>query len=315
MELTITASTLFGEMWPIQHSPKRNLCNCGLFAPGRLLSLPPTQVGLADLRTIFCQTRASPGLVAARWRAQRAGWGDYTCSVLATAPPTPDPPTLRFGGRVSEPAIALATAGDPSPPLASLAGRGEPRRSAVAFCELALSEQAGRSIRPAEPVRLLCPVYHPCYRPRHEPGHGEPGAAIHAARRGTCARRALSRRGAADGGGGALPARAGGAAQRAGGRASARRHRAPERQAGRRHRARAARREARAAGRALSRQSGRDAAPVGPAAAGRRGGAPRHRDRSQDGGGAVQSRRRALRVEAIRGGGARAAPRPRGQRG
>src|SRR6266849_658535 len=124
MELTITASTLFGEMWPIQHSPKRNLCNCGLFAPGRLLSLPPTQVGLADLRTIFCQTRASPGLVAARWRAQRAGWGDYTCSVLATAPPTPDPPSLRFGGRVSEPAIALATAADPSLSLAWLAREG-----------------------------------------------------------------------------------------------------------------------------------------------------------------------------------------------
>lgn len=37
--------------------------------------------------------------------------------LAAQEPPTPDPPSLRFGGRVSESAIASATAGDPSPPL------------------------------------------------------------------------------------------------------------------------------------------------------------------------------------------------------
>ena len=39
--------------------------------------------------------------------------------------PTPDPPSLHFGGRVSKPAIALATAGDPSPPFAAQMGGGE----------------------------------------------------------------------------------------------------------------------------------------------------------------------------------------------
>jgi hypothetical protein len=46
---------------------------------------------------------------------------------LPQRPPTPDLPSLRFGGRECKPAIASATAGDPSPPLASLAWGGETR--------------------------------------------------------------------------------------------------------------------------------------------------------------------------------------------
>ncbi|MBI2713498.1 MAG: hypothetical protein HYX37_03460 [Rhizobiales bacterium] len=57
--------------------------------------------------------------------------------LAAQEPPSPDPPSLRgvyhraglrpdpLGGRVSESAIASATAGDPSPPLATLVEGGE----------------------------------------------------------------------------------------------------------------------------------------------------------------------------------------------
>jgi hypothetical protein len=55
---------------------------------------------------------AKPIIFMATERGVSPVSGTAANSTLAERPPHPDPPSLRFGGRVSKPAIALATAGN-----------------------------------------------------------------------------------------------------------------------------------------------------------------------------------------------------------